>query len=74
MGFIPMLALLHRAAAKKYAAPSFCVCSAETIKAGLTVAARLRSPVILMSGLMEFAPPVCRLAEEKWETSLFFIL
>ena len=45
-----MLDLLERAAADRYAVPSFCVWNAESAVTVLRVAAKLRAPVILMNG------------------------
>ena len=54
MNFLPMMDLLRPAAADGYAVPAFCIWNAETMIAVLSVAADLRSPVILMSGPGEF--------------------
>lgn len=54
MPLLPMLELLDRAAAERYAVPSFCVWNAETMVTVLRVAEALRAPVILMSGPGEF--------------------
>jgi len=54
MQFVPMSELLRDAAEGGYAVPSFCVWSAEMMKVVLTTAERLKAPVILMNGPMEF--------------------
>jgi tagatose 1,6-diphosphate aldolase GatY/KbaY len=54
MPLAPMLELLKKAAADRYAVPSFCVWNAETMVAVLRVAAAMRAPVILMNGPGEF--------------------
>jgi tagatose 1,6-diphosphate aldolase GatY/KbaY len=54
MKFAPMLDLLNRATSEGYAVPGFCVWNAETIKAVLQTASKVKAPVILMSGPGEF--------------------
>jgi ketose-bisphosphate aldolase len=49
-----MLDLLRAALSEGYAVPSFCVWNAESMVAVLSVAERLRAPVILMNGPGEF--------------------
>jgi ketose-bisphosphate aldolase len=49
-----MKELLEKALKGGYAVPSFCVWNAESMDTVLSVCARLRSPVILMSGPCEF--------------------
>jgi ketose-bisphosphate aldolase len=53
MPFVPMKPLLDHALTNGYAVPSFCVWNTETIDAVLTVAKRMRAPVILMAGEVE---------------------
>ena len=55
MKFVPMSELLQRATSGGYAVPAFCVWSAETMEAVLRTAAKLKAPVILMTGPWEFA-------------------
>ncbi len=52
--FRPMSELIQAAYKNGYAVPSFCVWNSESIELTLRVAARLKSPVILMSGPWEF--------------------
>jgi tagatose 1,6-diphosphate aldolase GatY/KbaY len=54
MKFVPMLQLLQRAASDGYGVPAFCVWNAESIEVVLRAAAKLKAPVILMSGPGEF--------------------
>ena len=54
MQFVPMSELLTAASEGGYAVPSFCVWSAEMMTTVLATAERLRAPVILMNGPMEF--------------------
>lgn len=54
MKFVPMLDLMKKAIAGKYAVPAFCVWNAETMLAVLDVAEKLAAPVILMNGPGEF--------------------
>jgi len=49
-----MAELLRAAYGRGYAVPSFCVWNSESIELTLRTAARLQSPVILMSGPWEF--------------------
>lgn len=53
MPFEPLKPLLERALAGGYAVPAFCVWNPETMQAVLNTAARLRAPVILMTGPAE---------------------
>lgn len=53
MPLIPMKPLLDHAIAHDYAVPSFCVWNTETMDAVLSVARRMRAPVILMAGEVE---------------------
>jgi tagatose 1,6-diphosphate aldolase GatY/KbaY len=59
MKLLPMHKLLQPAWRAGYAVPSFCAWNAEITETILEVAARLKAPVILMSGPGEFAlnPP-----------------
>lgn len=54
MKLLPMSVLLKAACKGGYAVPSFCAWNAETTETVLAVAARMKSPVILMSGPGEF--------------------
>ncbi len=54
MSFVPMGELTARAFREGYAVPAFCTWNAESMEAVLLTAARLRAPVILMSGPGEF--------------------
>jgi tagatose 1,6-diphosphate aldolase GatY/KbaY len=54
MKFVPMLPLLQRAVSEGYGVPAFCVWNAESIEVVLRTAAKLKAPVILMSGPGEF--------------------
>jgi ketose-bisphosphate aldolase len=54
MEFVPGLELLRRAAAGGYAVPAFCAWDAEMVAVVLSVAERLRAPVMVMSGPGEF--------------------
>lgn len=54
-GFVPMHELLQAAYQEGYAIPSFCAWNAEVAETVLQTAARLKAPVILMSGPGEFA-------------------
>ncbi|HOW63817.1 MAG TPA: class II fructose-bisphosphate aldolase [Candidatus Paceibacterota bacterium] len=54
MKLLPMRTLLQAAWKGGYAVPSFCAWNAETTETVLRVAARLKAPVILMSGPGEF--------------------
>ena len=54
MKLIPMHILMQAALKGGYAVPSFCAWNAEVTETILQVAARLQSPVILMSGPGEF--------------------
>ncbi len=54
MSFVPMMDLVGRAYREGYAVPGFCAWNAEAMEAILATAARLRAPVILMSGPGEF--------------------
>jgi tagatose 1,6-diphosphate aldolase GatY/KbaY len=55
MKLLPMRDLLQSALRGGYAVPSFCAWNAEITETVIEVAARLRAPVILMSGPGEFA-------------------
>ncbi len=52
--FRPMAELLRAACKGGYAVPSFCVWNSDSIELTLRTAARLKAPVILMSGPWEF--------------------
>ena len=52
--FVPMKDLLAKADKGGYAVPGFCTWNAETIFTTLKTATRMKAPVILMSGPMEF--------------------
>ncbi len=54
MPLVPMMDLVRPALAGGYAVPSFCAWNAEVILAILRVSARMRAPVVLMSGPGEF--------------------
>ena len=54
MKFLPMAELLGRAFKGGYGVPSFCVWNSDSIELTLRTAARLKAPVILMSGPWEF--------------------
>lgn len=54
MTFVPMKDLLDKASKGGYAVPGFCTWNAETIFTTLKTAERMKAPVILMSGPMEF--------------------
>jgi len=54
MKFLPMLQLLQRAVSEGYGVPAFCIWNAESIEVVLRAAAKLKAPVILMSGPGEF--------------------
>lgn len=56
MAFLPMKELLNDSLTKGYAVPSFCVWSADLMEAALRTARRLKAPVILMQGPLEFDP------------------
>jgi fructose/tagatose bisphosphate aldolase len=53
--FVPMAELLRHAVSEGYAVPSFCVWNPETMEAVLQSAEKLKAPVIMMSGTLEFA-------------------
>jgi ketose-bisphosphate aldolase len=53
--FIPSIELIKEAEQRDYAVPSFCVWSAETMKAVLDCAAELDAPVMIMTGWAEFS-------------------
>jgi tagatose 1,6-diphosphate aldolase GatY/KbaY len=55
MKLLPMQILLQAALKGGYAVPSFCAWNAEVTETILRVAARMKSPVILMSGPGEFS-------------------
>ncbi len=74
MKFLPMHVLLQAAWQGGYAVPSFCAWNAEVTETILEVAARLKAPVILMSGPGEFGlnPPdtlarLSRVIAEKYQ-------
>lgn len=74
MKLLPMHVLLQAAWQRGYAVPSFCAWNAEVAETILETAARLKAPVILMSGPGEFAlnppdtlAPVCRVIAEKYD-------
>jgi tagatose 1,6-diphosphate aldolase GatY/KbaY len=74
MKLLPMHVLLQAAWQGGYAVPSFCAWNAEVTETILQVAARLKAPVILMSGPGEFAlnPPdtlarISKAIAEKYE-------
>ena len=52
--FRPMAELMGEAYKQGYAVPSFCVWNSDSIELTLRTAARLKAPVILMSGPWEF--------------------
>ena len=54
MSFVPMGDLVSRAAREGWAVPAFCTWNAESIEAVLSVAERMRAPVIIMQGPGEF--------------------
>jgi ketose-bisphosphate aldolase len=54
VSFVPMGDLVGKAYREGYAVPAFCAWNAEVIEGILRTAARLRAPVILMSGPGEF--------------------
>ena len=54
MSFVAMHSLVNRAFKAGYAVPAFCTWNAETIDIVLTVAERMRAPVIVMQGPGEF--------------------
>jgi ketose-bisphosphate aldolase len=54
MPLLPMAELLRPALAGGYAVPSFCVWNADVILTVLRTAAKMRSPVVLMTGPGEF--------------------
>ncbi len=60
MSFVPMGDLVSRAAREGWAVPAFCTWNAESIDAVLSVAERMRAPVIVMQGPGEFPllPPM----------------
>ena len=55
MKFVPSIELIKKAEQRGYAVPSFCVWSAETMKAVLDCAAELDAPVMIMTGWAEFS-------------------
>jgi len=70
MNFLPMGDLLAAARRDRYAVPSFCVWSMETLLTVLATAETLRAPVIVMTGIPElsllppevFGPMACGVA------------
>ena len=76
MKLLPMHELLQAAWRGGYAVPSFCAWNAEITETVVEVAARLRAPVILMSGPGEFAlnspdtlARIARAIVEKYEVT-----
>jgi tagatose 1,6-diphosphate aldolase GatY/KbaY len=76
MKLLPMHQLLRPAWKAKYAVPSFCAWNAEVTETILQIAARMKAPVILMSGPGEFAlnPPdtlarIARALVEKYQAT-----
>jgi ketose-bisphosphate aldolase len=55
MKFLPLAELLGRAYKGGYGVPSFCVWNSESMELTLRAAARLKAPVILMTGPWEFS-------------------
>ena len=54
MSFVAMHTLINRAFNSGYAVPAFCTWNAETVDIVLSVAERMRAPVIVMQGPGEF--------------------
>jgi fructose-bisphosphate aldolase class II len=54
VSFVPMKDLVDRAFRDGYAVPAFCTWNAESMQVILSVAERLRAPIILMQGPGEF--------------------